>query len=88
VKVAQEPGGLDDLGAEGKAAWSTAIADLVETEDMPPHLHAAPTSATREPTSVDWPAYPERIEACIGRAQTHRLLDRGQRGRDLQEEYV
>lgn len=82
------PGGLDELGAEGKAAWAHAIADLVSKEHMPPGLHAAPTRATGERTSIEWAAYPERIEACVGRAQAHRLLDRGARGRGFQEEYA
>jgi hypothetical protein len=61
------PGGLDDLGAAGRAAWTWRVEERVAEvlSDLgldSPHrfVLAAPDERTRHRTAVDWPGLPLR----------------------------
>ena len=87
------PGLLADLGRAG-AAWSRRVAArlevLLQGAGPNPFLRAAPDEETAGLASADWPGFPSRVAACLGRAQALALLDwSGPSGpRALQEEYV
>ena len=84
-----EPGGLHDLGAAGRAAWDETIAACLLTAiDSPaahPYLRPAPDDSTPHSTAIDWTGFPVRVAACIGRQVALEVLDTD---RSLQEEYV
>lgn len=85
----REPGGLTDLGAEGRAAWDETVARcLLAAMPSPgshPFLARAPDERTPHRTGPDWNGLPARIVARHGRA---RALDSLDDERTLQEEYV
>jgi len=95
-----EPGGLDELSAAGRAAWTRRVEEcIVEVlTDLgldSPHrfVLAAPDTRTRHRTAVDWPGLPLRPVECLTRHQALALLDWTPSGgegriRRLQEEYV
>lgn len=92
------PGGLDDLGAEGREAWARRVEDL--TAEMlrwfkidPPNrfVLAAPDERTPHRTALDWPGLPLRPVECLTRGRALDLLDRAVPRvgiRPLQEEYI
>ena len=88
------PGLLADLGRAGARAWSRRVAArlevLLQGAGPNPFLRAAPDAETAGLASADWPGFPSRVAACLGRAQALALLDwSGPSGpRALQEEYV
>lgn len=95
-----EPGGLDELSAAGRAAWTRRVEECIAKvlTDLgldSPHrfVLAAPDERIRRRTAIDWPGLPLRPVECLTRYQTLALLDwtpsRGEgRIRRLQEEYV
>ena len=77
-----EPGGLDDLGAAGRAAWTGRVEECVAEVlsdlalDSPHRFVLAATDArTRHRTAVDWPGLPLRPVECLTRHQALALLD-------------
>ena len=94
----REPGGLQALGAAGRAAWSTRVSDSVAqaSRAVPGgdrYLRAAPEEEWSEVTGPDWTGLPVRVTACLGRSKALRVLDwhrdeLNEGGRALQEEYV
>ncbi|MBA3364900.1 MAG: hypothetical protein H0U03_03820 [Actinobacteria bacterium] len=94
----REPGGLEVLGAAGRAAWSARVSDCVtQAADAVPggdrYLRAAFEEESSEVTGPDWTGLPVRVTACLGRSKALRLLDwhrdeLGEGGRALQDEYV
>jgi hypothetical protein len=91
--VAQQPGGLTELDEAAAKAWDQALARTVADIKMPRQVEAVADARTPEVTGPDWPAYPARVEACLGREETHQLLDwrtaDGDEGRRRhQEEYL
>jgi hypothetical protein len=91
--VGGRPGGLDELGGEGSAAWDEVVANALASVSLPPQLLPVPDGRTTEAASADWPGHAERVEACLTRAKSHRLLDWRRNGVDVgrllfQEEYL
>lgn len=92
--MAREPGTLSDFEAEAQEDWDGLLAGYFESEPTSPHLLAAPDERTPGDVTVDWGAYPVRVEACLGsRRNASRLLDwispQGQIGRArYHEEYA
>lgn len=92
------PGGLDDLGADGREAWAkrveTCTAEAARAFKIaPPNRFAlaAPDERTPHRTAVDWPGLPLRPVECLTRARALDLLDRAVPRvgiRPLQEEYI
>lgn len=82
-----EPGGLRDLGANGRAAWDEAVARCMRSAIGAdhPHLLRAPDRRTPHVVGPDWTGLPVRIAGCLGRACALAVLDGERR---LQEEYV
>jgi hypothetical protein len=82
-----EPGGLRDLGRDGRAAWGAAIASCVKAVMPEKHPCLLPAADSRTPnvTGPDWVGLPARVVACLGRGRALELLDRHRR---LQEEYL
>jgi len=95
-----EPGGLDELGDAGRAAWTRRVEDgiaevMTDLGLDSPHrfVLSAPDERTRRRTAIDWPGLPLRPVECLTRHQALALLDwtpSGSEGhiRRLQEEYV
>lgn len=95
-----EPGGLDELSAAGRAAWTCRVEEciaevLTDFGLDSPHrfVLAAPDERTRRRTAIDWPGLPLRPVECLTRHQALALLDwtpsRGEgRIRQHQEEYA
>jgi hypothetical protein len=83
----EEPGGLRDLGAAGKAAWDEAVARYVRSAVRAdhPYLLRAPDRHTPHVTGPDWTGLPVRVVGCLGRARALEVLDEERR---LQEEYL
>jgi hypothetical protein len=94
------PGGLDELGEAGRAAWSAHVERLVETiatdlqanGQAPQGIGDAGEGPMRVRT-LEWPAFPARIAAVLGRRAAMEGLDRhdperGDVGRADQEEYL
>jgi hypothetical protein len=79
----EEPGGLRDLGAAGRAAWDAALARCLPSGH--PYLLPAPDRRTPLVVGPDWTGLPVRVAGCLGRARALAVLD-AQRG--LQEEYL
>jgi len=83
-----EPGGLSDLGAEGRAAWDGAVARCVGAA-VPAGGHALvlarPDARTPHVTGPDWTGLPVRVVGRLGRARALRRIDAD---RGLQEEYL
>jgi hypothetical protein len=79
----EEPGGLRELGAAGRAAWEQAVARCLPARH--PYLLPAPDRRTPHAVATDWTGLPVRVARCLGRERALALLD-GRR--DLQEEYV
>ena len=92
--MAREPGTLSDFEDAAQEEWDALLARYFEREPTSPHLLATPDDRTPADVTVDWGAYPVRIEACLGsRRNASRLLDwvapQGQLGRaSFQEEYA
>ena len=92
--MAREPGTLSDFEDAAQEAWDALLVDYFERKPSSPHLLAAPDERTPADVTVDWGAYPVRIETCLGsRRNASRLLDwvapQGQIGRArYQEEYA
>src|SRR4051794_7413654 len=84
-----EPGGLNDLGDSGMAAWDEAIAaSLIAVMDSPaghPFLRPAADTTTPHLTGPDWTALPARVVHSLGRERALAMLDGERR---LQEEYA
>jgi hypothetical protein len=90
--MAQEPGGLDQFGADAREAWDEAVAESFPAA-LSDHLLERPSEETPDTAAVDWPAKPIRVFACLPDADADRLLDwrsaAGDLGRlALQEEYL
>jgi hypothetical protein len=79
----EEPGGLRDLGAAGRAAWDEAVARCLPSDH--PYLLRAPDRRTPQVVGLDWTGLPVRVVGCLGRARALAALDAQRR---LQEEYV
>jgi hypothetical protein len=73
------PGRLDELGAEGRAAWDAVAGGLGLTLD--------PAVAT-EVRAPDWPGFPVRVAARLGAAEALVALDLPDGRQRHQEEYV
>jgi hypothetical protein len=94
----REPGGLEALGAPGRAAWSARVSTCIAQASAAVSGGARSLRATldRESTQVtapDWTGLPMRVSACLGRDRALRLLDwhrdeLGDGGRALQDEYI
>jgi hypothetical protein len=90
--MAREPGTLSDFGEAAQKEWDALVAGYFSGNDSP-HLLAEPDDRTPDDVTVDWGAFPVRIERCLGsRRNASRLLDwrttQGDIGRaQLQEEY-
>lgn len=77
------PGGLKDLPSAESGAWGArvsielrnAIQKQWQNQPTDPPLATAVHDATGETRSLEWPAYPARVEACLGRRNALRLLD-------------
>lgn len=93
------PGGLDDLGVDGRQAWTRRVNDCIDEISQgltngPNRFVTHPlTAATPHRTAIDWTGLPARLVACVTRARALELLDwtapRGNgRVRRLQEEYL
>jgi hypothetical protein len=90
--MAQEPGGLNQFGADAREAWDKAVADAFPGS-LSDHLLEQPDPQTPDTAAVDWPAKPVRVFDCLPDADAERLLDwrstSGDLGRlTLQEEYL
>jgi hypothetical protein len=93
--MAREPGTLSDFEDAAQEEWDALVADYLESGPQSPHLLALPDDErTPADVTVDWGAYPVRVEACLGsRRNADRMLDwvgpQGQIGRaKYQEEYA
>jgi hypothetical protein len=91
--MAHQPGGLTELDKAAATAWDQALAKTVAAIKLPRQVQAVADARTPEVTGPDWPAYPVRVDACLGRDETHQLLDwrtdDGDEGRlRHQEEYL
>lgn len=94
------PGGLVELGAAGRAAWSDLVAaelkrlieELTESRRKPRGL-LREDEAPAGVRTIEWPAFPVRVAAKLGTAETMKALDRPlgkgpTGGRFGQEEYL
>jgi hypothetical protein len=77
-----ELGGLDDLGATGRAAWTRRVEECIAEvltdlglDVSHRFVLAAPDGRTRHRTAVDWPGLPLRPVECVTRQQALALLD-------------
>lgn len=76
------PGLLDELGSSGAKAWEALVAETLEhvLSDLTA-AGRAPQSFERDPSRIpdvrapDWPGFPARIAACLGRGRALQLLD-------------
>jgi hypothetical protein len=82
-----EPGGLRELGAAGRAAWDEAAGRCVRSAVRAghPYLLRAPDRRTPLVAGPDWTGLPVRVAGCLGRARALAVLDEE---RPLQEEYL
>jgi hypothetical protein len=85
-----EPGLLDGLGGEGRAAWTEKVRRIAaRAVDARPGTHFSADAELPHVVTTDWPGLPTRIVRCLGRETALDVLDRdGGAGRTLQEEYL
>lgn len=69
----RSPGWLDELGPDGQEAWAARVTSALGKLGAP--TTPADPDAPPEHRSVDWPGYPARIGACLGRDRALALLD-------------
>jgi hypothetical protein len=76
------PGGLDELGPEGRRAWDAVVARTfgrvlaeLESEGRGPQGLATDATVVPDVRTTDWPAFPVRIAARLGAGHALRLLD-------------
>jgi hypothetical protein len=95
----QPPGGLEELGEAGRAAWQAHVDRLAESVAGELTANGQAPQAVEdggklaEVRTLEWPAVPARIVAALGRRKAMEELDRhdperGDVGRSDQEEYL
>lgn len=76
------PGGLDEMGSDARAAWNVragtvlrgVLTELARTGTRP-ELLTTDLGETPELRAPDWPGYPARVGACVGRDRALALFD-------------
>lgn len=77
-ELVRAPGDLSELGESGRAAWDKAVEAVVEKlrdNDLWSPLLSLDPEQIPEVRAPDWPAFPARLQSCLGWQLACQLLD-------------